>query len=386
MGIEKESERPRMRGIEATRGIAAIMVVVLHSASYATQVAPADQDTFKTSLLFLARGVDFFFVLSGFIITFAHWNDLGQPSRIPNYLYKRFTRIYPFLWAVVIPFLAICWVTHSKFMPGTFSDKLAVTVTSVLAIPSRLPPVPVVIWTLKHEVFFYLLFAVALWKPRIGLIGLAVWAAMCLTYGIRGDHSNYVMELLLSSYNLEFMFGVGAGIVLRTVRIPVPGLLLLAGIGIFGYSAATFIRSEFPEPWIPNGTTLGQVVQFGSASVLMILGISQLDLDRKSVVPEVLVSLGAASYSIYLTHPILLGVGYQVIKRINAVRPLTALFSLLALAVFSVIASVIIHLLIEKPLMAFFARWRLAVLDRVSWKQPKPEVLDATQKTGTVVR
>ncbi|MCR2346177.1 hypothetical protein NSP34_25335, partial [Salmonella enterica] len=34
-------------------------------------------------------GVDFFFVLSGFIIVFAHYKDINQPKRAPEYLLKR---------------------------------------------------------------------------------------------------------------------------------------------------------------------------------------------------------------------------------------------------------------------------------------------------------
>ncbi len=42
-------------------------------------------------------GVDFFFVLSGFIIMHAHATDIGKPERLSRYLWRRVTRIYPYL-------------------------------------------------------------------------------------------------------------------------------------------------------------------------------------------------------------------------------------------------------------------------------------------------
>jgi len=47
-------------------------------------------------------GVDFFFVLSGFIIFFVHGKDIGKPSRLPHYVWRRFIRIYPVYWAVTL--------------------------------------------------------------------------------------------------------------------------------------------------------------------------------------------------------------------------------------------------------------------------------------------
>jgi len=48
------------------------------------------------------RGVDLFFVLSGFIMTYVHFRDIGKPERYSGYLYSRVTRIYPFVWIVSI--------------------------------------------------------------------------------------------------------------------------------------------------------------------------------------------------------------------------------------------------------------------------------------------
>jgi peptidoglycan/LPS O-acetylase OafA/YrhL len=59
-------------------------------------------------LAFMGRcGVDFFFILSGVVIFMAHSNDLSKPSRIRPFLWKRFRRIYPIYWIMLIPTIAI---------------------------------------------------------------------------------------------------------------------------------------------------------------------------------------------------------------------------------------------------------------------------------------
>ena len=40
-------------------------------------------------------GVDFFFVLSGFIIYYVHHSDINQPNRVGRYLFRRFTLHLP---------------------------------------------------------------------------------------------------------------------------------------------------------------------------------------------------------------------------------------------------------------------------------------------------
>ena len=42
-------------------------------------------------------GVDFFFILSGFIIQHVHWDDHGRPERAGDYLWRRIARIWPLL-------------------------------------------------------------------------------------------------------------------------------------------------------------------------------------------------------------------------------------------------------------------------------------------------
>jgi peptidoglycan/LPS O-acetylase OafA/YrhL len=47
-------------------------------------------------------GVDFFFVLSGFIIDHVNSAELGRAANMPRYLWHRFSRIYPIYWIILL--------------------------------------------------------------------------------------------------------------------------------------------------------------------------------------------------------------------------------------------------------------------------------------------
>ncbi len=76
-------------------------------------------------------GVDFFFVLSGFIIMHAHTADIGKPERLYRYLWRRATRIYPIYWIVTL-------IQASRaFFSADFAIRLAPShiVHSLLLLP-----------------------------------------------------------------------------------------------------------------------------------------------------------------------------------------------------------------------------------------------------------
>jgi len=64
-------------------------------------------------------GVEFFFVLSGFITTWVHTPDLGRPAKLVPYLRKRVVRIYPaysIIFAVTF-LMMFCFDRNSVRLP-----------------------------------------------------------------------------------------------------------------------------------------------------------------------------------------------------------------------------------------------------------------------------
>ena len=121
-------------------------------------------------------GVDFFFVLSGFIITHVHRRDLGRPAALGRFCARRFVRIYPLYWVVsaIVIGLALFspdWAT--RLQPSYI-------IASLLLLPHGQDPLLGVGWTLEHEMLFYLAFAAAIASRRLGFVLMAAGAAAAM--------------------------------------------------------------------------------------------------------------------------------------------------------------------------------------------------------------
>ena len=93
----------RLPSLEIGRGLAALAVVMFHANAGSRLVGGPDLHWMRA----LEHGVDFFFVLSGFIIFAAHADDIGKRGQILPYLLKRGIRLFPLLWLVVIGYAAL---------------------------------------------------------------------------------------------------------------------------------------------------------------------------------------------------------------------------------------------------------------------------------------
>ena len=77
--------------LQAGRGAATF--VVLFYATVLVHIDVLEQASVRGRFLF-GTGVNFFFVLSDFIIVPAQYADGDHPPRLKRYLWKRFTQIY----------------------------------------------------------------------------------------------------------------------------------------------------------------------------------------------------------------------------------------------------------------------------------------------------
>jgi peptidoglycan/LPS O-acetylase OafA/YrhL len=114
------------------RGVAALLVCLFHSYGLIEKYFGG----MAWGNLFQAghSGVEFFFILSGFIILHAHRQDAGRPEKIQPFLLKRAIRILPLFWLVTLPlgllFLAAPMLgADRELMPG----KLLTDMSLILA-------------------------------------------------------------------------------------------------------------------------------------------------------------------------------------------------------------------------------------------------------------
>jgi peptidoglycan/LPS O-acetylase OafA/YrhL len=142
--------------IQVLRGVAALMVVFHHSIAslkYYHQFSNSFLDFIGSVGKF---GVDFFFILSGFIISFSASEKYKTNSALKNYFLNRIIRIY-------VPYLpiGIVMLLLYNFLPHFSNGNRSISVlTSLTLIPEGNPALSVA-WTLTFEVFFYIVFCIS---------------------------------------------------------------------------------------------------------------------------------------------------------------------------------------------------------------------------------
>jgi exopolysaccharide production protein ExoZ len=86
--------------LQAGRAFAALAVVLFHLNIYAFGTKPHMGGELSSLFNMGYAGVEFFFVLSGFLMMHVHHADLGRPEKLAAYARKRAVRIYPMYWIV----------------------------------------------------------------------------------------------------------------------------------------------------------------------------------------------------------------------------------------------------------------------------------------------
>ena len=331
------------------RGIAALAVVVVHSLRAITVnkgdlvLGPPILADIPALNRIGAYGVDIFFVLSGFLMVFISGSYLSGKKSVGNFLLLRAIRIWPMyalctLWVIA----ALLWSWHQS---GKIDFDLRPSrLASFAFIPTMnevglVQPILSVGWTLNYEAGFYLSFALAMLLPYGSLLArLAVillgWqlAALALPGTVA---SLYLGNTIVA----EFLFGAVIARLYQTGRlsgIP-PALSLLAGI-------AVLVASSIGDP--------SDAWRFGTAGIgASLLFIGFLRLDTGIQWPRAMVALGDASYSIYLTHLIVIyghGKGMRIVHHLQPQTDLAVLF----LTAYSVALGYLAYRFIEAPLLA----------------------------------
>ncbi len=337
--------------LQAFRGLAAVLVVVFHvSHSIFGQAKYWLARPFGDVFEFGHAGVEFFFVLSGFIIYFVHRRDIGQPGRLRHFAWKRIRRIYPTYWVVLLLVTPVFYVfaatgTGVERLPSVWVDSLLLV--HVLRGGGEVLSVS---WTLFHEVLFYGVFALSIASRRLGAVAFLAWMAACAgVYGWGGDLPEAVL-FYLSPLHLLFAMGMGAAWMVGRGRVAAPGLLAVLGAGIF---AAVAVAKVWAAPVSDDTLSLG----YGLGSAILLVGAVELERRGRLVVPGFLAFLGDASYSVYLVHVVALSIAAKLLRRLadsGVALPPALVF--VALAAGGVAAGLAFHVVVETRLLNFLGR------------------------------
>ena len=219
--------RSTLYGLESLRGFAAILVVIYHISRHIER----NHNEFPLGSIteFGHAGVNFFFVLSGFIILHVHYSDINKPNQVSSYLFKRFARIYPFYWIVVIGTLCLTIFSSSRSFP-----ELEIIVKNLLLYPQGMDMLIVgVSWTLQYEVLFYLAFISLIINKRFGVVCFTLWLIYLLFVNFYLPSTKEPINIFSSTFNFLFFMGLACAYILSKEKVPTPLFLGLAGICMF---------------------------------------------------------------------------------------------------------------------------------------------------------
>lgn len=312
-------------GLDGMRGIAALLVVGFHVVVIAEGVQvdrPLDPGAWASPVAtqFLGWGfigVDFFFVLSAFLLSQPFL--AARPTQdLRSYVSKRLLRIVPAYYASLLLawlllgrtghwWFAMDWTQlwrHLTFLHGFWPE-------SQLAVSA-------VYWTLAVELQFYLLlpllvlpFRTRWWPLALAVAGLATIAYRAWAYVPGDEFGTRFRELQLPGFLWHFAIGIAAarwrfrlreqGMAAHWLDAAVVGSVAFFILGpgaALGFDASRFGEASFTflvayRPLVAVGFT--GVILFGSGSI----GPSQTASFLSS---RPLRRLGEWSYSLYLTH------------------------------------------------------------------------------------
>lgn len=357
--------KPHYNILDGLRGVAAITVVCFHLfEAYAT--SHIDQIINHGYL-----AVDFFFILSGFVVGYAY-DDRWKTMSIKNFLKRRFIRLHPMVVigaviGAVLFYTQGCAVWDVSKVSVT--ALLLATLLNACLIPAtpgseirglgEMYPLNGPSWSLFFEYIGNILYAFFIRKLPTRALSVWVFLAGCglAAFAIRGPLGDICVGFALTEENiiggsLRLLFSFSAGLLLSRIFRPVfiKGAFWICSLSVVVLLAVPRIGGS-EHLWM-NGLydTVCAVILF---PLLVYLGASGKTTDRTTT--RICKFLGDISYPLYMVHYPFIYLYYAWVKNEN----LTFVQSLpgaIALVIGSVLLAYLCLKLYDEPVRRFLTK------------------------------
>jgi exopolysaccharide production protein ExoZ len=282
----------KIKSIQALRGMAILLVLARHI--FVMEGKFGGGEMFLPSILRTGdSGVDIFFVISGFIMVVISRGRFQMPAELGMFLYKRVTRIYPLYWLYSLVILGLFLAAPE--LQKTHSHLAA----SLLLLPQSVTPLLGQGWTLVHEVYFYVVFSFALLLPEKQLSRfLLLWGLLVAAgYNMYLQHplqlGSATVKLITNPITIEFVLGACIALAVQRGAHRGGWWCLIGGSLLLPASLLFFDPLEF------EGL---RFFCYGLPALLILYGAVTLEKEGRFQLPRWLGALGDVSYSIYLSH------------------------------------------------------------------------------------
>lgn len=317
-----QQPQQRLYTLDAMRGAAALMVAIYHFQPDYAPLAPL--------------AVDFFFALSGLVLTRAYVEKLTTSLSFRRFIEVRIVRLYPLFLAGILlgAAYALQGILRESENHLDWLTLLGSTFLGVLMLPypfhAYLYPSNLVFWSIAAELAINVLFALLLFRMRAKALLLTialsgVWLGWLLFYSQLGLGGVAWADLPVTAARTLFSFTVGVFVARLDFRVRKIGAVVPL-LAILALCAITL-------PHI--GENHQAAYNFISVAVflpaLLIVG-SQFEPSRRMIPAAAF--LGDISYALYALH-LPIAHGMRFIQNTNLLPPWMALtvFLIVAMAV-----------------------------------------------------
>jgi exopolysaccharide production protein ExoZ len=321
--------------IQILRFFAALSVVAFHALGLAPKGFEVPDSMLSLTLSYGGRGVDLFFVISGFIIFYTAQNPALTPGA---FLRRRIERIVPLYFFVILTFTLLALTLPAVFAtPGWYTPRHILKSLAFISFTDGEPPVVAVGWSLEYEMYFYLAVALLMaltrevWRNIVMMFSaLAVLGQLPGVGAALGNYAFFTDPMIL-----EFVLGVIAGRLFVHGRIGWPMLLA---------TACAFAAVLIADPF-------NRAIVAGIPAAC--LATAAAFISRKRILPSwperALARLGDASYSIYLAQVETVALaGIAVAQLLPAIPPLLLLTATCCIVV---ALGLMLNIVVERPLL-----------------------------------
>lgn len=312
--------------IQILRAVAALMVVAFH--------LPAVLGFRSLDVRILSGGVDVFFVISGAVMMLA---TMGKRNDVPLFLRQRILRVAPMYWIATFG-LVMLWIAVGQVPTIDEFWKSLLFVPYFDVRQNLVQPILSVGWTLNIEMVFYLLFGATMLLSipvQIVLLGIIFSFAVALR-GVFHPADTTVLFFYTTPMTFEFLGGMVIGAAAPRI------CHVRKTIGVFAGTAGIAMAVGLWWRW-----SLPRTIDQGIPAMFLVFAciVLEKEIRKANRIWLTLSFLGSASFSIYLTHPLVL----FTICPILLFCGLPPLLSGVILFAISVAAGCAVYVWIEQP-------------------------------------
>ena len=303
--------------LQSLRGFAASIVVLHHLKSLSPYLS---QNIFMSNS---ELAVDFFFVLSGFVISLNYGSVLNDFNIFFDFIKKRFLRLYPLHFFMLFVYLA---VEISKYLfeqkTGLTSNEISFTVNNISTFISNIFLLQGIMdsqlsynevsWSISFEFYTYILFSFLV----IFIRNKFLYTLIVILLIIISSYFVYKLDLMQSTNQLGFLrcvysFFLGTLIFIINKKIEKKDLTV--------FQIPVTIITIYLFCNITN--TIFMPIVFGF--LIIILNQSREGIIKSILKNKLLLFIGKISYSIYMVHYLVIWLHIQILRFIFKIDTIT---------------------------------------------------------------